>query len=449
MSPIDVTPKYDSAVCWIRRDLRLSDHRALCEATKAASRVVVVFVYDTAILAKLSDKSDRRVTFIWECLNEVHDGLVKKGSGLVALHGDPVVVVPELVRKLGAQAVFTNHDDEPYSLVRDRAVRRELREFGADFLSFKDHVVLERTEVLNQADGVYKSFTPYSEAWRRRLRESDLADHAPDASRFWKSDELPMKAGNAALAAIGFSASRLAIIPGEKAANQRLKEFIMHAGTYERARDYPSRNGTSNLSPHLRFGTVSVREVIAAAREARAEKWETELIWREFAHMLLANFPHMASRPWDERFEKIAWPGTDKHFRAWCEGKTGVPIVDAAMRCLNETGTMHNRLRMVAASYLIKDLLVDWRQGEQYFASKLLDYDLASNVYNWQWCAGCAPSAQPYFRVFNPTNQAEKYDPDGEFVKKWCKEERPRPIVDHATQARKAVALYRAALGEA
>ncbi len=438
---------FDLGLCWIRRDLRLSDHRALAEATRQCKRVVVVFVYDTVILDSLADKSDKRVSFISRSLDEVHEGLAKRGGGLIALHGNPIDLIPRLAHQLEAQAVFANHDDDPYALSRDKRVKRDLG--PVELLTFKDHVVLERTEVLNQAGGVYKSFTPYLEAWRSRLREEDLVEHKPDLTRITSAAELRVAAGNLALGNVGFSKAPLVVVPGERAANKTLAAFMKRAGDYERNRDFPSRGATSGLSTHLRFGTVSIREVFAAAQEARAVKWESEIVWREFAHMLLANFPHMATKCWDERYDKIHWPGTDKHFRAWSEGRTGVLIVDAAMRCLNETGLLHNRLRMVAASFLIKDLHVDWRLGEQYFAAKLLDYDLASNVYNWQWCLGSAPSAQPYFRVFNPVLQAERYDPDGEFVRKWCPRERPNPIVDHSVAGPKGVALIRAALGEA
>lgn len=465
---------FPKAICWIRRDLRLADHRALAEATARASEVLVVFVYDRVILDALEDKDDKRLFFIHQSLNEVDEGLMSRGSRLTALDGDPVDLIPRLAAEWGAEAVFAGHDDDPYALVRDREVGKRLAADGRSFETYKDCLIRERREVLNGQGEPFKVYTPYMKAWRQMLRSEDLASHDPDFSRLCRA--LPPQAkGNLPLEELGFSPSSLWLEPGESGGQGRLDAFLSRMDEYHEMRDIPSLPGTSGLSVHLRHGTISVRECFrqGLARPGKgAEKWVNELIWREFYHMILSCFPHVVEGSFQRQYEGLEWPGTQEHFEAWRQGQTGFPIVDAAMRCLDQTGWMHNRLRMITASFLTKDLLVDWRQGEAWFARKLLDFELASNNGGWQWSASTGVDAQPYFRVFNPWLQSVKFDPRGEFIREWCPElagldskdihqpseagsislelagvrlgeTYPRPIVVHSVQKEKAIALFR------
>lgn len=419
-------PEFDRALVWLRRDLRLYDHRALFEACTLAREVVPVFIYDTVILDALEDKDDRRVTFIHAAMDEIESELEKRHKGLVTLIGDPVDFIPRLVRELGADAVFCAHDDDPYALRRDKAVAKELGSSG--FHSVKDHVIFERREVLNGSGEPFRIFTPYAKAWRSKLvLERDAAEFEPDLSKLVEVGDLPPGLlGNRSFEEIGFTENRAMFAPGEKAARERLVEFLDHISDYAESRNLVSEDGTSSLSTHLRFGTISIRECVrAAARRSSqgAQKWLGELIWREFYQMILANFAQIGEgKCFNSVYDRIDWPGSEEHFQAWCEGRTGYPLVDAAMRCFRATGWMHNRNRMVVASFLVKDLLVDWRRGEEWFARFLLDFELASNNGNWQWAAGTGVDAQPYFRIFNPVTQSRKFDPRGEFIRTWCPE---------------------------
>lgn len=467
---------YASALCWMRRDLRLSDHRALAEATARADRVAVVFVYDRVILDALADRDDRRVTFIHRSLAEVDAGLRQAGSRLLTLKGDPVEEIPRLARELGAQAVFTNRDAEPYALQRDGAVADRLDQAGISFETFKDHVVFEGHEVQSQGGVPFRVFTPYMRAWRARLQPSDLAECGVDVNRFWPVGHLPNGRSHT-LEEVGFAPSELWLEPGQEAASARLARFLEGVEHYGSQRDFPALDGTSGLSVHLRFGTISIREcfrAVAADPRPGAQKWMDELIWREFYQMILSQFPHVVDHAFRPEFDGIEWPGEPEHLRAWEAGQTGYPLVDAAMRCLVATGWMHNRLRMVCASFLVKDLLNDWRLGERFFARYLLDFDLAQNNGGWQWAASTGVDAQPHFRIFNPVLQSKKFDPGGAFIRRWCPElaglsdehvhwphdgalmeqlvagcemgrDYPHPIVDHARQRERALRL----LGEA
>jgi deoxyribodipyrimidine photo-lyase len=466
---------FSKALCWIRRDLRLVDHRALAEATARAREVLVVFVYDRVILDVLEDRDDKRLFFIHQSLEEVDQGLKGHGSRLAALHGDPVDLIPQLAAAWGAEAVFASHDDDPYALARDAEAGRRLAAYGRVLETHKDCLIRERREVLNGHGEPFKVYTPYMKAWRLMLRSEDLASHDPDYARLCRN--LPPDAkGNLALADLGFAPSSLWLEPGESGGTKRLLGFLNSMDSYHEQRDIPSIPGTSGLSVHLRHGTVSVRECFrqGLAREGKgAEKWVNELIWREFYHMILSCFPHVVEGSFQRQYDSLEWPGTEEHFEAWREGQTGFPIVDAAMRCLNQTGWMHNRLRMIAASFLAKDLMVDWRRGEAWFARKLLDFELASNNGGWQWSASTGVDAQPYFRVFNPWLQSVKFDPNGDFIREWCPElsgldnkdihqpseagllslelagvrlgdNYPHPIVVHSVQKDKAIALFKA-----
>lgn len=462
------------ALCWLRRDLRLNDHAALAAAQMAAEQTAVTFVYDTTILDALKDRADRRVTFIQRSLGEIDDRLGQLGSRLLSLHGDPTELMPKLAQELGAFAVFAAHDDDPYAIRRDMAVREALRSIGIGFETVKDHVVFERQEVLNQSGLPHRVYTPYMKAWRARMTPDDIAERPVDGRRFLSSPRSKVaKVGNPSLTEIGFAEDSLWLEPGEEAGGKRLREFESKINQYGEQRDYPAIDATSGLSVHFRHGTVSIREAVRTALShpgPGGEKWLNELIWRDFYHAILANFPHVVESPFQPAYAGLRWPGNPDDFEAWTQGQTGYPIVDAAMRCLNATGWMHNRLRMVAAMFLTKDLLLDYRLGERYFADALLDFDLASNNGGWQWSASVGVDAQPYFRIFNPISQSRKFDAKGAFIREWCPELRdldderihwphgqpgslfpttppgyPGPIVDHAIQRERAVALFQAA----
>lgn len=456
-------------LCWIRRDLRLHDHRALFEATHSGARVAVVFVYDRVILDDLSDPADKRLTFIQESLRELDEDLRHKGSRLITLHGDPHDDIPGLAAQLGAEAVYASHDDDPYALNRDREVSRRLASQGRELKAFKDCVVFERGEVLNQSGLPFRVFTPYSKAWKSQVTPLDYREHKPDLEALIPADRLPPSlSGLRSYDDIGFIKAELWLEAGSRAGQDRLAQFLNRIHAYKEKRDFPALGSTSGLSVHLRHGTISIRECVRAALSSDsdgAEKWLDELIWREFYHMILALFPHVVDEPFQPQYRSLEWPGSQEHFEAWKAGMTGYPIVDAAMRCLSETGWMHNRLRMICASFLTKDLLVDWRKGEAWFAEKLLDFELASNNGGWQWSASMGVDAQPWFRIFNPRLQSLKFDPQGSFIRQWVPEldglsdeeihapweeggmfgpeGYPRPIVEHHRQKDLALALLR------
>lgn len=464
-----ITSKYKHAICWVRRDLRVSDHHALAEATAQSENVTVVFIFDTTILSKLKDKDDKRITFIHQSLQELDLALKKHGSQIIVRKGDPRDEIPKLAKALNVNAVFANRDYEPSAILRDKAIKNSLLNNGIQFHDFKDHVIFEGDEI-KKADGTpYKVFTPYKFSWIDRFDEvQDAREYKPILKKLTPIKILKKYNWDWGLENVGFKRAVLWLNAGEAAAKKRLGNFKKRIDDYKENRNIPSLNeGTSGLSVHLRFGTISIRECVRFARQFRsqgARVWLSELIWREFYQMILHQFPYVVNGCFKKECDDIKWPGLNAHFEKWKEGKTGYPLVDAAMRHFKETGWMHNRLRMVVAGFLTKDLLVDWRKGEAWFAQKLLDFDLASNNGGWQWSASTGCDAQPYFRIFNPITQSERFDPHGKFIRenvvelKDCADKiihwphiepllsnpsYPPPIVDHAIQRVKAMMLFK------
>jgi deoxyribodipyrimidine photo-lyase len=418
---------FNSVLVWFRRDLRDDDHAALAEALRRAKGVYCVFIFDREILDALPSRSDRRVEFIRESLCELDLALRRRGGGLIVRHAAAADEIPRLAAELGVDAVFANRDYEPQAKARDVHVAAQLGALGIGFESYKDQVVFEGAEVLTQAGRPYTVFTPYKNCWLKRLGEDDLLAHATVGGCLIADARAT---GVPALASLGFSATdlpALGIVSGQSGGRALLADFRARIADYQVQRDYPARNGGSGLSLHLRFGTVSIRRLAAMALaqgalrgDAGAACWLSELVWRDFYFMILDHFPRVATQAFKAEYDAIKWeqgaPAATA-FAAWCQGLTGYPLVDAAMRQLNTTGFMHNRLRMVVASFLSKDLGLDWRWGEAYFAQHLNDFDLAANNGGWQWAASSGCDAQPYFRIFNPVTQSERFDPDGDFIR--------------------------------
>ena len=423
----------DAILVWFRRDLRDSDHAALCEALRRGRRVFCAFVFDREILDALDHEADRRVEFIRESLVELDAALRTRGGALLVRHGWATREIPDLARGLGVAAVFANRDYEPGAKQRDAAVSAALKADGIAFKSFKDQAILDGDEVLSQAGRPYTVFTPYRNAWLKRLTDDDWYPHQAGSGVLAAT---PAADGVPPLVKIGFSGTdlrRLGIVPGMRGGRQLLADFLGRIGRYRQQRDFPAVKGVSYLSVHLRFGTVSVRDLVAKAIAAGAFReggegaatWLSELIWRDFYFMILDRFPHVVERAFKPAYDLINWQGgaqAEDAFSAWCAGRTGYPLVDAAMRQLNSSGYMHNRLRMLVASFLTKDLGIDWRLGERYFARQLNDYDLSANNGGWQWAASTGCDAQPYFRIFNPVTQSERFDPAGKFIRRYLPE---------------------------
>lgn len=429
----------DSALVWFRRDLRDVDNLALSEACRRARRVFCAFVFDRDILDQLPSKTDRRVAFIHGSLLELDRALRKRGGGLIVRHGRAVHEVPRLAQELGVAAVFANRDYEPDAKARDASVSNTLAQAGIAFEAFKDQVVFDSVEVLTKGAKPYTVFTPYRNAWLNRLREGvedQLHLYREQRDNFSSTLACPEDAnGIPSLATLGFRTidlSQLEIVPGMSGGQECFERFMSRMERYAVERDFPDHPGVSKLSVHLRFGTVSIRRLVAFAIEKGAlsgvegpATWLAELIWREFYFMILDQFPHVVTRAFRPEYDALAWESgrhADELFAAWCEGRTGYPFVDAGMRQLNMTGYMHNRLRMVTASFLVKDLGIEWRHGEAYFAHHLNDFDLAANNGGWQWVASTGCDAQPYFRIFNPLIQSERFDPRGDFIRNYLPE---------------------------
>ncbi|HYD60651.1 MAG TPA: deoxyribodipyrimidine photo-lyase [Noviherbaspirillum sp.] len=426
--------RFDKSLVWFRRDLRHFDHVALNRALLDSRVVYCVFVFDKEILDTLPPR-DRRVHFIHSCISELDAELRKSGGGLLVRHARANEEIPRLVEELGVDAVFANHDYEPAAVRRDVLVEQRLRAAGRAWMSFKDQVIFEKGEVLSRFGKPFSVFTPYKNAWLKTLHsteESCLQAHSTDANSGRLAAPPPFEK-IPSLGELGFEESDLVQIGipiGISGGQALLDDFAQRIGSYGTTRDFPAIRGPSYLSVHLRFGTVSIRGLVryavnamrASADSAGAATWLSELIWRDFYFMILHHHPHVAQRAFKPEYDAIAWETgeeADAMFQAWCEGRTGYPLVDAAMLQLNKSGYMHNRLRMVTASFLVKDLGIDWRRGERYFAEKLNDYDLAANNGGWQWAASTGCDAQPYFRIFNPMTQSEKFDPEGKFIKRY------------------------------
>jgi len=419
---------------WFRRDLRLHDNIGLSEALESGTPVIPVFIFDEAILNELP-KNDARVQFIHQQLAEMHARLEKEESSMIIRKGKPVEVWKSLFSEFDIEAVYTNGDYEPYALERDEKVRELCEKEGATLHIFKDQVIFEKDEVVKDDGDPYTVYTPYKRKWLQHLNEVGL----PEIKKVALSNTLKFHEDMPALSDIGFEPSDI-IVPSYQ---------LDRVDDYENTRDFPAKPGTSHLSTHLRFGTVGIREMVKEAMEIN-EVFLSELIWREFFMQILYHFPHVVNNNFRSKYDGIEWRNDKDEFKRWCEGNTGYPLVDAGMRELNETGLMHNRVRMVTASFLCKHLLIDWRWGEAYFAEKLLDYDLSANNGNWQWSAGTGCDAAPYFRIFNPASQLKKFDPKLNYTLKWVPEYEgfgyPEPMVDHKMARERALATYKAGI---
>lgn len=428
------------SIFWFRRDLRSEDNHGLFQALIENENVLPLFIFDKNILDQLENKTDARVEFIHDQICQIHQELAKHRASLLVKYGDPEAIFKELVQNYQVQAVHSNRDYEPYAKSRDEKVARMLNQQDIPFYQYKDQMIFEPGEILNGSGEFYKVFTPFSRVWLSKFEQKRPEEFKP---LHWKNLMQIEPLELISLEDMGFTKSEIPI--PSKIADE---EIISH---YTQTRDFPAVKGTSRLGIHLRFGTISVRKLAIKAAELSAT-FLNELIWREFYMMILAFNPQVVDKAFKPAYDRIPWRNNEEEFTAWCEGKTGYPIVDAGMRELNSTGYMHNRVRMVVASFLTKHLLIDWRWGEAYFAEKLLDYELASNNGGWQWAAGTGTDAQPYFRVFNPTSQQEKFDKNWKYIKKWIPEinsdKYPKPIVDHKFARQRAIDTYKSALNQ-
>jgi deoxyribodipyrimidine photo-lyase len=428
-------------VFWFRRDLRLEDNAGLFHALQSGMPVLPLFIFDTEILSQLDDKQDRRVDFIHQAITKMAQNLEQSGSTLVVKVGKPLEVFQQLTSEYEIRSVYTNRDYEPNALIRDKGIENYLRAKNIAFQTYKDQVIFEWNEVLKSNGEPYTIFTPYSKIWKANLRKEDYQSFNSQTlvSNFIKTEKQIIPD----LSEIGFQKTDYTYT------SPVLNENVVM--TYDATRNFPAIEGTTGLSTHLRFGTISTRQLVAKAVKLN-EQWLNELIWREFFMSILVHFPYVVNGAFKKKYDSIEWRNNETEFELWCKGKTGYPIVDAGMRQLNETGWMHNRVRMIVASFLTKHLLIDWRWGEAYFASKLLDYDLSANNGNWQWAAGCGCDAAPYFRVFNPTEQTKKFDPELKYIRKWVKEfdslDYPQPIVEHASARNRALEVYKKGIND-
>jgi deoxyribodipyrimidine photo-lyase len=429
-------------VFWFRRDLRLDDNAGLHHSLSENKNVLPIFIFDTNILNALEDKKDRRVDFIFQCLMEIERQLNALGSSLKIFHSKPLDAFKDLMKEYQLKTVYTNHDYEPYAKERDTELKSFLEKNKIEFKTYKDQVIFEKDEVTKDDGKPYTVFTPYSRKWKAKLASFHYKSYPTEKyiANFIKTK--PFSFGS--LERIGFEKTDIVFKRPAAISKKLLLE-------YKENRDLPSIAGTSRLSMHLRFGTVCIRKLVKTTLNV-SETWLNELIWREFYMMILWHFPHVEKSAFKKEYDHITWRNNEKEFELWCNGNTGFPIVDAGMRELNATGFMHNRVRMIVSSFLVKDLLIDWRWGEAYFAEKLNDFDLSANNGGWQWAAGSGCDAAPYFRIFNPTSQQEKFDADLEYIKKWVPEfgtdQYPDPMVDHKEARERTLAVYKKALSE-
>lgn len=425
------------SIFWFRRDLRLDDNKGLSEALKADEKVIPIFIFDRDILDLLEDKYDRRVDYIHQALEKINQELKEFGSSLLTFHGKPLDVFKQLEKDFEIKSVFCNRDYEPAAIKRDDKVKDFLDSKKIDFFDFKDQVIFEKREVAKDNAEPYTVYTPFSKKWKKQLTELDYASVKIDKNQFQKLPSNKILS----LKEIGFEETDLEF------EEPKVESKIIDV--YDKTRDFPALDATTHLGIALRFGTISVRKCVKFAL-SHNETWLNELIWREFFMQILFHFPKVVNYCFKEKYENITWRNNDAEFEKWCNGETGYAIVDAGMRQLNQTGQMHNRIRMVVASFLTKHLLIDWRWGEAYFAKKLLDYDLSANNGNWQWAAGCGCDAAPYFRVFNPDEQTKKFDKGLKYIRKWNpdfeKDILENRIVEHKFARERALETYKKGL---
>lgn len=427
-------------IFWFRRDLRLDDNVGFYEALKSEHPVLPIFIFDTEILNKLPE-DDARVTFIYDTLQKMRQTLQNDNDSSLALYsGKPIAIYKDLVKDYNITAVYTNHDYEPYAKERDDELKEFLLKNNIDFKTFKDQVIFEKDEVEKNDGNPYVVYTPYMKTWKEKFRTIDLEIFYTNSllGNLVKNTRLP----NLSLSDIRFKRS------SQKIADYEVTPTLIQ--DYEKTRNFPAKDSTSRLGPHLRFGTVSVRKTMKKAIAEKNEIFWQELIWREFFMQILWHFPNTATESFKSKYDRIEWCNNEDEFKKWCEGQTGYPLVDAGMRQLNATGFMHNRVRMLVGSFLCKDLLIDWRWGEAYFAEKLHDYEMSSNIGNWQWVAGSGVDAAPYFRIFNPTTQIEKFDKELKYITEWVPEFQeftyPEKMVDHKEARERCLKVYKAAL---
>jgi len=434
--------KQEIAIFWFRRDLRLEDNCGLYQALKDPRPVLPLFIFDKTILDQLADKTDRRVSFIQQQLSRLQETLRQHNNTLLVEYGEPRQVWKKLLQEWPIRAVYSNADYEPYARQRDEQISRLLKDQQIDFQLFKDQVIFQKEEVLKKDGKPYTIFTSYKNKWRDSLADMHLEAY-PSEKYLHNFLKMPPHQ-SPSLPEIGFQASNSSF------PSREIKREIIE--NYHRTRDFPVlENGTSRLGVHLRFGTISTRQLARLARELN-NTFLNELIWREFFMMILYHFPEVVEHPFKRKYQNIQWSDNEDHFQKWCAGQTGFPLIDAGMRHLNQTGYMHNRVRMICANFLSKLLLINWQWGEKYFADKLLDFELSANNGNWQWAAGCGCDAAPYFRIFNPDTQIQKFDRELRYVKKWVPEygtpSYPEPIIDYKFARERALSVYQSALNE-
>nr|WP_294858971.1 deoxyribodipyrimidine photo-lyase [uncultured Fluviicola sp.] len=425
---------------WHRRDLRISDNAGLFKALKHGENIQPIFIFDTQILQQLPT-NDQRILFIHQAIEELNASYGKLGASLWVFHGNPTQLIPGLVKKHAVQNIFCNRDYEPDAILRDQLIYEELQKMNCIFSGSKDQVIFEKNEVVKPDGNPYHVFTPYMKRWKETLTDFHLKSYPVE--KYLSKLNQGIETTLPSITELGFSDVQTQEFPSTSIPTEIIRN-------YHDTRDIPSLNGTTRLSIHLRFGTISIRELFKEVIKINNEKFLNELIWRDFYQMILYWYPGSVNHAFKSEYDRIEWEFNEIQFQAWCEGKTGYPIVDAGMRELNKTGHMHNRVRMVVASFLCKHLLHDWRLGERYFAEKLLDFELASNVGGWQWAAGSGVDAAPYFRIFNPTSQQERFDPQFEYIKKWVPEfgtaDYPEPIVDHKWARERVLERYKKGL---